>query len=459
MPKMWLAALLAFAFQVPLSLPAEDQGAGAPGVDVETLEKDLRRAVSAGQVQAATALVTQLLGAGAAGADAVISSALTGASPAIDDAVVAMLRASKSPEIRARALAGLAAQKGSKVKTRIALVEVAAEYAASDPAALTALHSLLDDPSRPLVFAVLARLTALAKRESVEPLLAQLEAREKKVHDRVYADVLRALRKITGVELEAAVDWKNYWEAHKGNKSPPVKKATSVTAVRKPASFFSVEVASSRVLFIIDVSSSMLEEDPLTPPAETATAGKAGEEEKSTGTTVVVKKKSPPPKPVAPRGGSSKRVRINRVKDELVRVINSLTPGTRFGVMSFSHELAWWGEGTGGLKDANPANKANAVSWVKALEANGATRTDLALQSALQVPEIDTIYLLTDGAPKDENDKRLEIEPILARTRQQNRYLRMRIHTISFAQIRDTRMRTFVKELAHQNDGVCTMLP
>ena len=47
---------------------------------------------------------------------------------------------------------------------------------------------------------------------------------------------------------------------------------------------------------------------------------------------------------------------------------------------------------------------------------------------------------------------------ILAQAKEANRFLRCRIHTISFAQIRDREMRTFVAKLAAENDGKCTWL-
>jgi hypothetical protein len=40
-----------------------------------------------------------------------------------------------------------------------------------------------------------------------------------------------------------------------------------------------------------------------------------------------------------------------------------------------------------------------------------------------------------------------------------NRFVRARIHTVSFLQIRDTKMRSFVKQLAVQNDGSEHLLP
>ncbi len=102
--------------------------------------------------------------------------------------------------------------------------------------------------------------------------------------------------------------------------------------------------------------------------------------------------------------------------------------------------------------------KTNAVGWVGGLQAYGATRTDLALAQALSVAELDTIYLLTDGRPRDENNRKISIEAILQMVKRDNRFKKCRVHTISFRQVKSAEMKHFVRELARQNDGVCTLL-
>jgi hypothetical protein len=210
---------------------------------------------------------------------------------------------------------------------------------------------------------------------------------------------------------------------------------------------------SDRVLFVIDVSGSMTVRDPVTDPAEEEDASK------DRGKTVIVKKDKPKAAPKSKEPPPS-RERMFRVKTELVRLIAGLQPSTQFGILCFSHEIHYvWGDARS-LRPATPESKAAATAWVKALKADGATRTDKALEEALAIPEVDTVFLLTDGAPKDEKDQRMPIEPILARAKQMNRFLRARIHTISFQQIKDTRMRTFVRDLSIQNDGgEPTLLP
>jgi hypothetical protein len=141
----------------------------------------------------------------------------------------------------------------------------------------------LKDPHRRVNLTAISLLKRLSKMESVDPLITALEDREKKPHDRVYQDILKTLQAITGSSLEFAPDWRNYWEARKkGASALPSKKADLVTVTYKRPAFFTVDVDSDRVLFIIDISQSMLKRDPETakpvaqaPPPRRAATRKA----------------------------------------------------------------------------------------------------------------------------------------------------------------------------------------
>ena len=440
---------LALCFLFPVTSQSQELGA-AP--DLDLLEKNLKRAMETEKFDTAESLVGQL---GATGnpraADIIIQNAFTGNNYGVEKAAGAAILSMKDPAVRARVLEAAQAAKNPKPRSRIILFSLVAKFAVDDPESLGVLCAGLEDPSKPVVLTVLKKLRELMKPESVPALIEALEVREKKGRDRIYFDIERNLKALTGVDLEFSADWRNYTAAHQGARPAPTRNPSgSATGVFKRPKFFSVSVDSDRVLFVIDVSESMLQVDP-----ELKAPGPKEETTRSTGTTAVAKKKSPETR----KSGPSTRERLTRVKVELISVINSLEPKTRFGLLSFSHELAWWGEGRGSLREASPGNKSDAVTWVRNLVASGATRTDLALEAALSIPDIDTILLLTDGAPRNEHNQPVDIGTILARTKETNRFLRCRIHTISFAQIVAKRMVKFVKELAVANDGVCTMLP
>lgn len=434
----------------------EKPGGDALPTSLSALARDLRLAMKSGLVDKANALVDSLAQLGSPEAyETIMREAFTGELYAVEQHAGAIVASSTAPAVRAKVFRNCDSKTNPNFKSRIIHLAVAAAMA-DDPGALRAIHAALRDPSRPVMFAALYWTRKLNRKESLEPLVAALQEREKKPDDRAYHDLLKTLRAISGANLQVAVDWKNFLKGQAEGAPPPVSRKDSPTAIYRRPTFFSVDVDSDSVVFVIDISQSMLIRDPPPPPPPGRGSTTSGEEEHR-GKTVVVKKKEKKVegKPAEP---PLNRERLFRVKEELVRVLNALPEKTRFGVMSFNHEIAWI-DGSKTLRAATAANKSAAIDWVKALAANGATRTDLALEDSLSLSDVDTVYLLTDGAPRDLGNQRIETGPILARTKEANRFLRARIHTISFAQIGDTRMKYFVQHLAGQNDGSCTLLP
>jgi hypothetical protein len=447
--------------RVRAAAAAQEKEKEKPGDDelptsLSGLAKELRLAMKGGLVDKANAVVDSLAQMGSPDAyEIIMREAFAGDLYAVEQHAGAIVASSTAPAVHARVFRNCEWKTNPNFKSRIIHLAVAAAMA-DDPGALRAIHAALKDPSRPVVFAAIYWTRKLNRRESLEPLVAALQDREKKPQDRAYHDILKALKAISGANLEVAVDWKNFLKGQAQGAPPPVSRKDSPTAIYRRPTFFSVSMDSDSVVFVIDISLSMLIRDPPPPPVVGRGPDASGEEEHR-GKTVVVKRKEKKAegKPAEP---PLNRERLFRVKEELVRVLSALPEKTRFGVMSFNHEVAWI-DGSKTLRTATGPNKSAAIDWVKALVANGATRTDLALEDALSLSDVDTVYLLTDGAPKALGNQRLEIGPILAQAKEANRFLRARIHTISFAQIRDTRMMRFVQDLAAQNDGICTLLP
>jgi hypothetical protein len=422
------------------------------------LEKELRQAISRRQTSRALELASALAETGAPKAYKIlIQRCLNGDSYTLEKRVGQLLVECKDPETRALVAAELGSRQMPTYKRRIILLAVAARMA-EDPQMLAAIHGTLRDPSRAVVLTALGWMCKLRKKDFVEPLIKALQIREQRPRDRVYFDILKALREITNADMEQAADWKNYAKGQKSSPNAKPKKQ-SLTVLHRP-SFFEVALDTDRMLFLIDVSDSMkrrdefIEEGPRQGGRRGPTAGSKTKVAKDDKENEKEQKKKE-----GQRTGAlgPERARLARVKAELVRVIKQLGSRTRFGVVSFSHEIKWMGD-TKALKLASADNKAEAMAWVRSLAPSGATRTDLALQEAFRA-DVDTIYLLTDGAPKDTNDTRLPIGKILRQTKQANRFLRRRIHTVSFLGVKDSSMRTFVKTLAEQNDGECKLLP
>ncbi|MFQ5655326.1 MAG: VWA domain-containing protein, partial [Planctomycetota bacterium] len=133
----------------------------------------------------------------------------------------------------------------------------------------------------------------------------------------------------------------------------------------------------------------------------------------------------------------------------------SLAEDRRFNLIAYSSEVRPWGKT---LEQATPGAKKKAVRFIDGLKAQGVTFTDLALAEAIADPRVDTIYLITDGAPTHvgsrgrdlpEDASRL-MKRILLETRSVN-YLRgIRIFTLGFEGAEEA----FLKRLAAEHEGI-----
>jgi hypothetical protein len=430
---------------------------------LSSIERDLQSAIAAKAYGQAEALLDELAALGGPKAyRVIIKHALSGndvdsEAHKMERRAAGLLASVEDLEVHAEVFKEV--ETNPNYKTRIILLAVASALARETEGrspALDAVHAGLKDRMDPVVLASLQWLRKLKRNESVDVLIAHLERREKRAHDRIYFDVRGALAAITGQSFPVAADWKSFWEAYKENRAPKERKG-GVTELYRPK-FFSVTLDSDKVFFIIDVSGSMEIRDPELPPEEEPQDADPGVKP---GTTVVVEKKPDPGTEVTrrppPPPPSIERARIERAKKELREVIRHLPESTRFGILAYSHELRFWQEART-LRDAGPRNKQDALEWVDNLKAAGATLTDRALFEVLAIPEVDTILLLTDGAPRDERNNLLAIEPILEGVRLANRFRKCRIHTLSFEAIKDREMRAFVRELAESNDGTSTFV-
>jgi len=427
----------------------------------ESLSKQtaaLKAAVRAKELESAQELTSALVQHGDPKAfGAIFEHALSGRFFELEPHASRLLSAVTDPKAREEILRQ--AREHPNYKTRILLLRVAGGWASESPEALVAVHDVLKGKKANVILAALKILRELKRPESATPVMELLEARggkggsrKRKAKSRVYFDALDVLKAVTGKDFKRLEEWKAYLKTH-GGKAPakakkPRKKGRGRTAAYKaPADFFDIPVNSDRVMFILDISHSMLIADPYLPgdgpekpnarteAARPKNAGRGGRGTSGAGSTP-----------------SAERVRLRRAQNELVRVIQSLDGGIRFGVMAFNHEMHFW-QGSPRLREATRTNKSSAALWVQNLTATGWTRTDRVLESALSVSGADTFYVLTDGAPQGRDNRRLAVAPILEYVGFENRFRLARVHTVSFAQIRDNRMRYLVDQLAKENDG------
>jgi len=242
-----------------------------------------------------------------------------------------------------------------------------------------------------------------------------------RMHDakgRMKDDFRDALVVLTAQKFGTDVaDWRVWWNEVGDEWIPPTQSpSTDIdeekslgTAVRQG---LYGEIVSERVMFLLDVSGSML--------AETSV------------------------------GGS----RIEVARKELQRALETgLDPKSKFSVVAFSEDVLRLSPR---LVKAKGGTLKKALEFVSKLSAGGETNSFGALEAAFADRDVDTIYLLSDGSPTvgEETSGTL----ILDAVNRWNRYRGTRIHCIGLfagdAPNQDeARAREFLRRLAHDNQG------
>jgi hypothetical protein len=138
------------------------------------------------------------------------------------------------------------------------------------------------------------------------------------------------------------------------------------------------------------------------------------------------------------------RLTVNRLdltKQELARLIDSLPPDRQFQILPFSHGVGAWSPA--GLVEANAANKAAAVGFVRSLLPQGETPARAALEKALEYNDAQALCFLSDGDPTDASP-----DQILQVVKQKNVPAR-KVYTFAF----DGANVAFMTRLAEENGG------
>ena len=245
---------------------------------------------------------------------------------------------------------------------------------------------------------------------------------------------------LTGENFDPYADvWSKWWADHKEEyESKERVKGGKNARPPSDAHFYGLPLKSDRILFIIDTSSSMKLPTKNTNPAE---KWKPPE-----GPTTPGDNDAPPPPPPPEEILSGPKIDV--AKHELKKAIEKLPPSSMFNIIAFNTGVFKWRDT---MQKADEKTKKEALKWVRALEPKGITYIDGALRLAFRMaglasfdkayPEvnIDTMYLLSDGAPTtdDISDvdsqghvKLMDNEIILEHVRGWNRHNRIVIHCI-----------------------------
>jgi hypothetical protein len=195
-------------------------------------------------------------------------------------------------------------------------------------------------------------------------------ARMQKEDGRLLFACADALWRLTGQPYRTKQEsWKAWWDKEGAGFQPitleelatrekeeQMRRLKQVS--RTAPSFFGIKVESRRVLYIIDVSGSMNWET----------------RSKEVGTE-----------------------RIVIAKRELQNSIDSLEQGALFNIIVFSSDVSYWLDG--GVSDSKQASRDEAKEFLDRLGAGGGTNLYGALRAGFTDPDVDTIFVLSDGEP------------------------------------------------------------
>ncbi len=289
-------------------------------------------------------------------------------------AVAAALAREGTPEVAGallRALAALDPEGASREAARVlareregppCLAALAHLGRVDPPAAEAASAGLLRHPRWEVRLAAAEALAALGSGPpAVEALLAALRREKRR---RVGEGIAAGLERLTGAPLGDDPDrWEEWWRTRKGSWKPAADPGAPPPGPRPAAGestarFYDIPVDGDRVAFVIDTSRSMLD------PA------RLGEE------------------------ATKMQVALGQV----ARTFASLREDVSFNVVAFGTVVEAWKPRA---VPAGPSSKYEALRFLQKRPLEGRTNIFDALAAAMADDEVDTIFLLTDGAPTE----------------------------------------------------------
>jgi HEAT repeat protein len=302
---------------------------------------------------------------------------------------------------------------------------------------------LLKDPDKRVAISAVRALLDRATPDVIEPLYKDLGTAEGRLQD----DIADALARLTGVNFGVnPTQWESWWAQKKSTMKTlqpltaeqlvELKTKEKEQITQSTPLYFGLRIRSDSIAFLVDCSESMNE--------EYKPAGAAPEPAVAKGKTTVAKKAEP--EPGAKRGTTSTakarkkrpgwKSRLDVAKKELTEAISRLPEGQVLNVIRFNSLLSDFcatvfpeTQQTKTPPGLNPDVRTKVIDYVKASKAEGLTNVLGAVREAFKYPQVDTIYLLSDGAPTVGVTDRDELLRELDRM---NRRRKVKINAISF---------------------------
>ena len=381
-----------------------------------------------------------LVAAGTAGSEAMRKTILAKCNGSKDWSIRAegaKLAGSVPDEVGSQAMLQASLEKETDARVRIAALD------ALETAPGTAWHHWVVARLADAEWGVQMVAARIAGKRTIGKAIPDLITALAKAAPRVAEEINGSLKKLTQQNFEPFAEvWAKWWADNRskfGEDGKPLE-PLAVGGVRpSDAAFYGIKVNSDKVVFVIDISGSMKEE-------------KKAPENK--GPTVT----GDGPAPVAALSGP----KIEIAKSILKHAIEGLDKNAHFNIIAFNHSVTQWKDK---MTLANPAGKEDAYAWIRDFPPKGSTYVDGALRMAFKLaglgafdkeyaPGVDTIFVLSDGAPTDNsfpNSVLMPPDEILGHVREWNLQKRVIINCVGIDNV--VVGIQFLKDLAAQNGG------
>jgi len=271
------------------------------------------------------------------------------------------------------------------------LVRAAATVAttgAQDAPSLADLAESLRSPDRSLATTAADVLAGLGTRDAMEVLALRFNADEghplrPALGERIVVHLRRASGLSHGPSAERWGRWVDGLEADWRPEERAVSESDRDTG-GGTTTFYGLRLVSDRVVFLVDMSGSMWDE----------------------------------------RGGARRK---DDVDVELEAALRGLPPTARFDIVPYATTPAPW---KGELVDASPKNVERAIAAFRGSGLRGQGDLWSALIPVLRDPEVDTVVMLTDGAPS--GGMRWNVDLMRTLLADENRFRGVVLHAILF---------------------------
>ncbi len=293
-----------------------------------------------------------------------------------------------------------------------------------------AVVPLLQDNSWKVRISVYRALGKTASRTHVARLVERLESEE---HPRARDDLIDTLIRLTGVDVGRQYpQWQSWWRQHGRTAELKWRDAQELGKIKtakgetgRTATYYGLNV-SNFASFLIDASRSMKEE------YEIEVVDRRGAGRTATQDKIVVKKITDE--------------KIQFARKNLKGVLRRLSPRVMFNIFSFAHQADPW---KGALVKNTQGNRADAFTFLDSLDPAGSTNMFDTLVLAMKDKKVDTIYILSDGAPT--SGRVTEKDAFVEEVRRINMLRKVKINTIGFNL--EGEAQELMKELADTNYG------